>query len=469
MSTEAAKTGQQRNTKDIIMWAITLGIPALIMLIPTGELLTDKIRLFLAITVMAVTIFAFENLDMTIAGTLLPVVYVVSGLAPSSVAFSAWTQSIVWLVLGGILIANALTECGLTQRLSFKCAIVTGGTYNGILWALTLCGLILGVLVPSKAIYPLGAFAYGICIALNLGNSKASAGIMMCAMFASVLPMMFLFSPNVIMMVNVGLSVTGPINDLSWVDFIKYNWPNLFFMFLMTYVISKLFRPDTPLEGRKYFEEEYAKLGKMSRKEKIAVVICLVEIAFLMTSNITKIDVGWIFIIFGLLPFFPGVGVAKPDSLKKVNYGFIIFVASCMGIGAVASHVGVAKLATTLITPVLEGKGAIFGLICVYWASVLMNFLLTPFAIISAFTVPFVKIAMDLGINPSALYLTVWQALDQVIFPYEYAQYLFVFSFGIIQLKHFAQICAIKLVLNFAFVFIILVPFWQFLGYLYLK
>lgn len=76
--------------------------------------------------------------------------------------------------------------------------------------------------------------------------------------------------------------------------------------------------------------------------------------------------------------------------------------------------------------------------------------------------------AMSLGINPKAFYMFMMQSADQILLPYENIQYLIFVSFGMIGAKDFAKYMGLKTVLNVAFFFLILIPFWKLIGFFYL-
>lgn len=93
---------------------------------------------------------------------------------------------------------------------------------------------------------------------------------------------------------------------------------------------------------------------------------------------------------------------AMQRDIRNLNFGFIIFVASCMGIGAVAGSLGIGQIVSDMAMPILVGKSVNFVLMFVWLLCVLLNFLLTPLAIIATFTVRWRQISLDLGINPHA-------------------------------------------------------------------
>lgn len=165
--------------------------------------------------------------------------------------------------------------------------------------------------------------------------------------------------------------------------------------------------------------------------------------------------------------FCPGIDVGTKEDLRNANYGFILFVSACMSIGTVAGYLGIGQIASSIFMPLLEGKSSTVVMMFVWALVVLLNFLMTPLAIQAAFTGPLVELVSGLNINPQALYILIKHACDQVLMPYEYAQYLIYFSFGLIPLKDFVKLQGTKMVVSFFFVLLILLPFWRVIGFLF--
>ena len=176
MATEAAPAGLSKKT--VIIWAITIILPLAIMLIPTNEIFNIKLKLYVAITLMGILIMAFESLNQLALAILLPVAYIVFQLAPANVVFSSWLSYIPWMMVGGLLLAEVLNGIGLLDRVAYKCIILTGGTYLGILAGIALAGVVMFIFIPGQTMIIMATLGYGICVALDLGRSRASAGIM---------------------------------------------------------------------------------------------------------------------------------------------------------------------------------------------------------------------------------------------------------------------------------------------------
>lgn len=452
----------------VIKWIVTIGFPLGILLIPLNEVFTSSIRLFISMTMFAILVFAFENINQTAMAILLPMLYIVFKLATPAIAFSPWAANTPWMFLGGLMLAVVLDRIGLLKRIAYKAILLTGATYNGILYGLGLAGIILNVIVPAQAVVPIVTLAFGICKALNLGNSKEAAGIMLTGVTVATTPTLMLFTGNYSMLAVIGEDVTGPVT-LGWFECFLKNGVTFIYLLAIIFVFSKIFKPANSINGRDFFLSESRKLGKISRDELKALCVCGILFILLLTIKYHGIQAGWLFGMLPILLFFPGINVGTNNDLQKLNYGFVIFICSCMTIGSVANSLGLGELVSKSALPILAQQSSAFALMFIWFLCVVLNFLLTPLAIIAAFTAPFAQIAVDLNINPNAVYFAMLHGMDQLILPYENAFYLVCFSFGIVSLKDFMKGMAAKLIVNGIFVCLILLPFWKLIDFIALK
>jgi di/tricarboxylate transporter len=459
----AADAGRSpADRKQLIYWAVTVIAPLIVMMIPTGETFTPVIRNFLAITLCAILIFAFETLPQMIPAILLPVAYVVAGIAPEQAVFGPWSTSVPWMFMGGILMANCLESAGLLRRVAYWCIIKTGGTYNRILYGIMFTGIILNLLIPAQAVIPLAAFTYGICLALDLGQSKESAGIMLTGAMAALTPLFFFYNPNFNIIVGAGNTVYN--EPMTWFLYLFHNAPMILWSFFCVFLITKIFKPSKEIDCKAYVSEAYDKLGSLTSKEKKGLFVTILLVIFLMTGGLHRINIGWGFAVAGCLMYLPGIRVGTDDDIKRINFSLLFFVTACMAIGAASNVLGIGKIIAQYSTPVMEASGSMFTLVLVWVLSVVSNFIMTPLAIWAAFTAPLAEIALSVDINPFSFYYIINMATNQIILPYEYALVLIYFSFGLIRLQDFVKFFSIKMIFNLIFIVIIMIPYWKFIG-----
>lgn len=91
---------------------------------------------------------------------------------------------------------------------------------------------------------------------------------------------------------------------------------------------------------------------------------------------------------------------------------------------------------------------------------------MTPAAEMAAFGVPFAQIALDCGVGIYPMIYAFFQGGSNLLLPYEAAMWLVCYGFGLIKLKDFIWIMALKMVFDFAFLMLVGVPYWNLIGIL---
>lgn len=451
---------------DMIKWIFNLGIPAILFLIPCGEIYTMPMKLFFVTTIFAILCFALETMNQTLVALALPASWVFFGVADATVAFQPWTQYIPWVTLSGLLMANALESSGLLARIAYFCLVVTGGTYKGIVWGIMICCALCTMFIGNCHI-PMAALTYGICLALGTGKSRASAGIMLTAAFTClVLNTTKMTAP--LLMMGIGASVTGPLQFLGYFESFVKMAPVFIEVIVLTWFVTIALKPEKEIQGKAYFQGKLDEMGKITADELKAAAIFVFFLIYIITKDMHGLSLEWGMVLIPLLLCFPGIGTKNAEKdIKRLNYGLILFVTACMGIGAVATSLGIGKLLVGVVLPFLAGK-SYYVFFFIVWALLFVcNFLMTPLAMEAAFTVPLASIAVELGINPMALYYFILQGVDQIILPYEYALYLIFFAFGLIHTKDFMKVMGAKCIVNFIMCFALLLPWWSFLDFIF--
>ena len=154
------------------------------------------------------------------------------------------------------------------------------------------------------------------------------------------------------MLLGIGASVTD--TAVTYFEFMKHNIVFVPFIFIMAWLLTKMFKPEKPIDGKAFFMEEQRKLGKMSMDE-LKTAIAMIALFLCMLTNI--VDIGFAFVIIPCLLFFPGINVGVKEDMAKINYGFLIFVTACMSIGSVAMCIRdrLGGVIATLLSGLLAG------------------------------------------------------------------------------------------------------------------
>lgn len=452
---------------NLVKWLITFAVPLAIWLIPTNEIFTADLRLFLVITIFVILMVAFEFFNLFIPAFLLPLLYILSGLSTFEVAFSGFATSTAVIVFGSLLFANLLDSSGLLKRVAYWCILRTGGSYMGVLYGIIFAGFALTLMTSGNGIYIVATLCYGICRAFKLGVSKESALIMLCGAFASTTVRACVYTPGLMAIAVGGMQAIDPSINITWAGYLFHNWPYFIMILMLPIILCKIFKPRADIShSKEYFQERYNELGAVSIKEKKATVLTILLLAFLFTQGIHHIDMAIGFCLVPMMFYLPGINIGTDEDIRNINYSMGFFIVACLGIGSVATSLGFGELITQTLSPVMQQVGSQFTLIAIWLFGVVANFLLTPIAILAAFSAPVTQLAVDLGINPTGAIYVLINTLDQIVLPYEYVNYLIFFAFGVMSMKDFFKIMSVKLIIGAIFLAVIMVPWWHFVNVL---
>lgn len=455
------------NLRKTIIWIISIAIPLLIFLIPTSELFNENMRLFLSVTVFAILMIATENIPTSIISLLLPASYILFGLADPSLAWQPWTLPVLWMIIGGILLVNVLDSSGLLTRISYKIIVLVGGTYKGIIFGIGVIGIVLNLIAFGNAYMILAGLAVGLCNALNLEkHSKEATGIFLASAVAAIISSVIVYGQNIFILEGMGSVITGETH-ISWLNYTFQSLPSFLYTFAALGLIVMMFKETKTINSKDYFEDLYKNLGPLTLKEKKATFWVVLLLGYTIIGGILNMDITWAFVIIPVLMLLPGVGCGTEDDVKRIDFSFILFVATCLSIGFVAGSLGFDVLISHIATPLTQSASPTLIVFIIYVLTIVLNFVMTPLAIYAAFTAPFVQIAMDAGINPYVIYNIMSLGADQIIFPYEYALYLFFFSFGFIKMKDFMKYFGAKMILCSIMLLLITIPFWKLTGFFF--
>lgn len=463
MSSLSVPTKLTRSEK--IKWLIVIAIGVICWLIPTNDFYTSDVRKFAVITLVAIFVIAFELLNVIIPAIFMCFAYVLWGVAPTEVAFQGFTSSSTFLTLGCLVLVAGLQQSGLLTRLSYLIMAKVGKNFKGVMMGLFTICIITSYLTMGNSFALMAAFGVGVIAALKLQDTKSAAAIAILIGLGTVGIRSMCYSPMLIA-VQVAQSrvVLGEDYNLSLVNVFLHNWPLFIPMIVMVALLIKFGKPKQPITGKEYFQMQYQKLGKMTMREKKAAGIIGIIVAWMLFSSFIPLSSDYALILVPWLLFFPGINVATAEAIKQVDFSIIFFVPACFGIGNVATHLGLGDMIADMLLPVLTNLSVNQFLVVVYIIVFILNFLMTPYAIHAAVTIPLLNMGMQMGVDPLAINYMLMHGSDAIIMPYEYTPYLVIFAFGMIKMNDFMKWMSVRLAITALFACTVLIGYWNLIG-----
>lgn len=452
--------------KKLMGWIISILVPAIIAFAPVSGHFTENLKIFFMISLFVILIIAFELLPVLVSAILLPSLYMISGIVPATTAFGSWTNTTIWMVLGGLIFSNVLDDCGLLKRIAYYVIRKCGGTYGGAVFGCFFIGIILNLITFCNGWIVNCALVFGVCKAMNLKPSRESSLVCFAGTAAATGSTVYLYDPGYVAMLETSLRKFIPNYRMSLFTPFMYNGFFVIWCVLTILILMKVYK--TKEMGVKFsrelFDEKYEELGKMSIKEKKAVVMVIILLVYLFTTRFTGLPVAYGLMTVPYLMFLPGIEVGDNKTIGKTNFSMIFFVASCLGIGLVGAEVGFGDFLASIAVPMLSGKSVLASCIAFMVVGILANFIMTPYAMLGGLSATFAQIAVSLGINPVVSCMILMYTCDLLFLPYQSTGNLIMYSYGMMPMKDFLKQEGLKSVIMFVGFIVVMYPLWKLFG-----
>ena len=341
-----------------------------------------------------------------------------------------------------------------------------GGSFAGALCGITLGAAIVSPLVPSimgkAAIFC--AVALSLCDALDFKpkSREATAVVLGTCLAVGSTKLCYLTGAADLTM-GMGLADKIMGTQTTWMQYALHNFvPGMLYTAMSLAIVLLVLRSPVKKDVlRCVVQEKYRELGVMAPEQKRALALLVLTLALLATDSLHGISAGVVLVLVSVASFLPGVSLMDGPRVNKVNFAPLFFIMGCMCIGSAGGFLKVTDWLANLVLPLFSNMGPTVAGLCSYLVGFLSNFLLTPLAATSTLTSPITELGMDMGLDPRLLYYSFQYGLDNLLFPYEYALYLYFFSSGYINFKEMLLVMAIRIVLAGAFVAFVAVPYWR--------
>lgn len=461
----------------ILRWIILFAIPALIMVMPVPEGLTQE-----AWNIFAVYAAAIIGLILRPAGeavVMLSVIAFGSFIVPVSKLLSGYGNGTVWLVFTAFLITQAFADTGLGRRVAYLMIDKFGSSSLGLVYGQMLTDLILSPATPSNTARS-GGIVYPIFrnVASALGSEPDShprrigAYITICGYAASLsTSAVFLTAcaPNAL---TVSFAADILKTNITWMDwFIGLAVPALLVCAVVPWLIYKVYPPELKElpDHKRIAADGLEELGPMQNKEKLLVIFFVLAILGWATSSITKIDGTAVALLF-----FACCAIFKLISWKNVlsnngAWNTLIWYGAIIGISGILSK---AKFFTWLADMVAESMNlagvnviAVFAILLI--VSILVRYV---FASMGAYVGAFIPVLFTLGLvaevppMPLALLIGASSAYGCLLTHYGGAVGPILFGTGYVPQKTWWKIGAVVVAFNFVVYMTVGIAYWKVLG-----
>jgi di/tricarboxylate transporter len=263
-------------------------------------------------------------------------------IAPPSVVFSGFATSTLWLVFGGLIVAEAVNSTGLGSRAA---AAVLGPlrlSYTRLIGIAVGFSTVLAFFMPATLGRILLLLPLFSAIAVQAGlkpGGKAHNGVCLAIIMTTYQCGTAILPANTPNLVLTGAAETLYAQRVSYAEYLYVQFPvmglvkaALIFGMICMLMSEDIRQPEAP-----------APRGPMRGEEWRLAVILLASLALWATDFLHGIQPGWIALGAGVLCLLPRIGVLPFTALsERVRLGPVFYIAAVLGLGATISETGLA-------------------------------------------------------------------------------------------------------------------------------
>ena len=297
-----------------------------------GQFFAETQSRLIASVVFLVSMWTNESLPLGVV-SLFPIILFPSlDILPINDTTANYSKSIIFLFLGGFLMAIAVEKIGLHKVIAHKLLGIFPSTARGIIFALAVTSA---------------------CLSSLLSNTTTALLLMPIALFLTDIPKLKI---RLVLAVAYGASIGGIItpigtppnlilmgflqeNNLEMLTFMSWMFKTIplaiIMLIIVPYVLSigtKSFAIDSDIDGA----------DKLNNEQKRLLYILGTLVLVLFVNSVFKVSEAGILLGYGLFMFMPKIGFITWDDTKKVPYEIMFLFGAGFSIAKAFSSTGLA-------------------------------------------------------------------------------------------------------------------------------
>lgn len=394
--------GLRALVRTVLRFGPVVVLPLIVLALPTPEGLPPAGHRALALFAFTGAVLAFEPVSLPIAALLVPLMAVVLGTADATAAFAPFSSPVVYLILAGLFLAEALRKHGLTRRLAILTLLTSGGRIPLLVLGMMLIAGLLSMWVINTAVA-----AMLIPVALTISrlapteNQQRRVLLLLglgIAYGASVGGMATIMGSAANAVASGLLAEEGSWTFMSWA---RYGFPSFLIIFPLTWwLLVRLVGIDLEAIDLETIRERSKELGDFTSEQYELLGMLAVAIVLWVFG-------GWWETVFELPPtLFSAAMVGLMavaylsvrdllswSDVEGVSWGVFLIIGAGLSLGAVLQSSGATEWLAELVVPVIEDAPYWVTLFALVYASALLTNLLNNTTIAAVFVPILIEIA----------------------------------------------------------------------------
>ncbi len=349
---------------DLRSFLIVLSLTTAVLLLPTPPGLSPEGKRALALFVFAGSSLALEPAPLPIAALLIPIAQIALGIDTATGAFAPFGQPVLFLILGGLFMAEALNKHGLIRRMALYTIILSGGKLHRLTLGLILVSGLLSMWVLNTATVAV-LIPVAITVAQRVEPQQQAGRVL------SMLMLTIAFSSSVGGMGTImgsgenaiAAGLLGQVEEFGFVNWMVYALPVALLLLVLTWVIMRWLYPlpdvsiDTVPAAR-----EMDRLGDLKSQERETLMVLGISVFLWVAGTGIEMSLGLpdtilssAVVAIGAVAFLSIEDIVDWNDLKSVNWGVFFVIGAGLTLGDALDKTGANTWFAGLLAPTLTG------------------------------------------------------------------------------------------------------------------
>ncbi len=464
-------------SRSLIRWMVPLAVLGCLWGIPTPEGLSAQAWHIFAIFVATIVGILSSPIS---SGALMWIALAVATLTQTLTvkdALSGFASGTVWMIFSAYVLSLGFVQSGLGRRIAFKMLSLFGGSSLGIAHALSLADLVMAPAMPSVTARS-GGIVLPVAKSINavMGSQPGETGkkigdylIMTCFQITPITGALFLTgmaaNPLAAKLAHDALGVELTWGGWFWAALVPAGLCFVLLPLVTQFLLRPTFRktPEAKTMGR----EELAKMGPMSRTEKLVGTGFLLALIGWGTSLLTGIDATTVGL--GLIAFLFATGAVqwKDVLADKAAWDTVIWFGAIISLAGGLTKFGFVKWLSALFAGALAHYDAMTAFVVLGLGYIYLHYLFaTASGHVAALYVPFAAVAIGAGAPPMmvAACFAIFSNLMWGITEYAGGPGPIYFGQGYFDRVRFYKINAVIVTINVIVVMVSGMAWWKLIG-----
>jgi anion transporter len=323
-----------------LLTALIVSAAMAIYFVPPPAGVTANVMHAGALLVLVMGLWAIGSLPEYFVALIFFTLAILLQVAAPAVIFSGFASGTLWLVLGGLVIAEAVRSTGLGERIARVALGTQTLSYQKLVTASVLVSLALSFLMPATVARILLLVPIMAAVSERHGLMRGSmgyTGVMLATILATFQCGTAILPANAPNLVLAGAAETLYGVQLIYAEYLWAQFPVMGLLKGLLIIVMVCWL--CPAETRT--GAGAAELPPMSAEEKRLAVIVFASLALWATDFLHGIRPGWIALAAAVVAMLPRVG-AVPVSIfqERVRFGTFFYIGGILGLGAVMIETG---------------------------------------------------------------------------------------------------------------------------------